>query len=373
MATITFQCSVCKRDIETLENKQGLDIVAKCIITKGCKGKLRRTSRNLDNVRESFPKFDSRYQNYAQRRAFYNHIQKTSSNDWFVQHDLGVPPAVSVFEKMFDGTYSEMAITDYSVHPIDQNTSSIHLNRHVSGIAQLVARSSIDTRPALVNADAATLQATTGGTFVFAIPKYLTKTTNPETGLPFDLDGVTVRVEVELQRPNEESIICFEKLVANADASPWSNWDEILVRKRRNFYTRTKNILDFATFGDSELKFTDIPEGTRLRFRKIEYGDGVFLDTIESEGLLMLLSNKPYTPSDKVKNRLIDVGDMVTPPDGYFVYKGGEFFVAEKFVERTYPLIEQAKATSAVVPEYVPLAPPVDDEVIVPEGPGIEA
>lgn len=367
MATNTYKCGVCKREIETLENKYGLGIVAKCIITKGCVGKLHRTKRNPDNLRESFPQFDSRFDNYSQRRTFHNHIQGTSSNDWLVTHDLGVLPSVSVFELNVDGTYTELSPSTYTITPLDQNSISIQLDRHVVGVAQSVARSSVNVRPTLVDAEEDLFQVTVGGTFVFAVPKFLTVS---GTGSPLDLNGyigavrVQPRIEVFLQKPNEEEITCFERLPYEETSSPWAGWDEILLRKRRAFYIKTKNILNFTTFSDSELKFTDIPEGTRLRFGAIDYGDGVVHEAIEGESLLLLLSQSPYTVTDKVKNRLVDVGDMAASLDAYLVYKGGEFYINQKFIERTYPLIEKARVNpptpslTAVTPTPTPSVTP---------------
>lgn len=362
MSTNTYECNTCKREIELLENKQGLDVAAKCIITKGCKGKLRRTKRNPDNIRESFPKVDSRFEDYSKRRLFYSHIQTNITNLWFVRHDLGVFPSVSIFEKVLVNnktTYIELPSSDYTIAVVDHNTVKITVNRHIEGIAQFVARSSTEIKPNLVSAETSTFQVTVGGTFVFAFPKFITKDVGGNKAIPIDINNFLSEVELEvvLQRPNEDSVYCTESISATQEATPWLGWPEILLRKRRNFYVKSKNILDFRTLNANDVSFSDIPEGTRLSFTRINYGDGV-LRTIDSEGVLLLLSQSPYNSVDKVKNKLIDLGDLIGNPEGYFVYRNGNFYANESFTEHTYPPLELAKVNPTPIPSPTPTATP---------------
>jgi hypothetical protein len=332
-----------------LENAKGLDIVSSCIITKGCIGKLYKTKRNRDSIRESFPKFDPRFQNYEQRRSFFNFVQPSPATEWVVPHNLGVSPAISVFEYLVSPTNkvypSKVSPEDYSVSIVDQNTVSIVLNRQAYGVAHCVARTSVALKPKFISPLFASVQVTTNGTFVFALPKYITKTTFSGSPLPLPMDLAnyfdSIQIEVSIQKPNEEALVCFESLPMLQEVTAWAGWDEILIRKRRNYYTRNKNVLKFTTFNDSQLVFDDIPEGTQLRFTRVDYGTGI-KTPIAPEGLFILLSKAPYQTSDKTRDQLIDLGELVDMTNGYFTYHNGDFYLDQSLIEKTYPLTELA-------------------------------
>src|SRR6266851_5840264 len=97
MTTLTFQCSTCKRQITKTENKNGITVLGKCIITKNCLGQLYKLSRNLDNVREVFPFAVDGLIDYTPRKAFFEHTQSLLATQWMVSHNLSTSPAVSVY------------------------------------------------------------------------------------------------------------------------------------------------------------------------------------------------------------------------------------------------------------------------------------
>ena len=66
MSTVTYKCNVCKREIKKLENKSGLTVFSRCIITEGCRGNLNKISVDPDNIRESFPAPVSGIKSYGQ-------------------------------------------------------------------------------------------------------------------------------------------------------------------------------------------------------------------------------------------------------------------------------------------------------------------
>lgn len=357
MATISYKCNVCKRDIEILENTKGISVFSKCIITQGCKGKLYKTARNPNNVRESFPSPVSSLDDYTPRGKLFNFSQDILSSIWKINHNLGVSPAVDVYILSENGTYSLLPPDSYTFRFVDKDNIEIVFTLPQKGRVQCVARSSV---PKTVNSaipDKEFFQVTLDGTFNFAIPKFLTKydvtsVVTPTPTLPIDLGEVTpsnIRIEISIKKPNEEEIICFETIPTTPLSSPWSGWTEILLRKRRNYYVRMKNILDFRTFDDAELDFDDIPNGTQLKFISIDYGTGA-KQTIPSRGLFILLTNKPYAAIDKIRDRVIDVGELITLADQSdpskniiepFIYKDGEFYIDTTNIETIYPSIER--------------------------------
>lgn len=341
MATITYQCSICDRRIDLVENRQGLTAFGKCVITNGCRGKLNKVKRNLDNVREEFPPEINGLQDYIQRKALYNFTQNLPSSTWIIKHGLGTSPAIDVYTYDANQNLSIALPNSYTITFVDKDTLQVSFKSSFTGMAQLVSRTSVKIQPKTLAPTITPFQVTSNGVFIFAIPKYLTRFDYPPSLLPpptipYDLANAPIRIEVSIQRPNTEEEICTEYLDSSLSGTPWSDWNEVIVRKRRNHYLFTKNILDFRTFGGDDIKITDIPYGTQLKITRIDYGTGV-LQTIPSEGLCVLLANSPYTSNDKIKDKLINAGDMVKNDSDYFSFTGTEFVADISNVVKTYP------------------------------------
>jgi uncharacterized delta-60 repeat protein len=358
MATITYQCSICERQIDLLENTQGLTVFGKCIITNGCKGKLNQLTRNPDNNRETFPSEVPGLQDYVQRKALFTYTQTLPQNVWNIQHNMGVSPAVDVYIYNQTNTLVPLSPTQYTITLVDQNNITLTFNTVQTGIAQLVARSTAKIQPQTITPATSPFQVTSNGVFIFAVPKYLTKfdyppSLIPNPQLPYDLQTAPIRIEVMITEPNTESVICTEYLDTSLFNTPWNDWNEILVRKRKNYYLFSKSILNFRTFGEETTSFSSIPNGTQLAITRIDYGTGV-LQPIDAEGLLILLANSPYTSADKIQNQVIDVADMVDNVIPYFTYNTTDFFVDQSCVEKTYPNILNVQSSFYPSPSPTP-------------------
>jgi predicted RNA-binding protein len=351
MATITYQCSVCDREVDILEKPANLNVFSKCIITNGCRGKLNKISRNQDNIRESFPAPVLGLQDYVQRKVFYPHYQIILNSVWSINHNLGAVPAVDVFVQTDSSTgeLTKLDINEYKIFIVDKNNCRIEFSIPYTGTAHLVARTSVqdfDLAPTVADNS---FKITYGGIFVFAIPKFLTKFSVPPVNytqfdLPLDLLNQNIRVRVSVTEPNKEEIICIESInLRTLNSTPWVGWKEILLRKRRNYYIKYKSIFSFtSTFELDTLSAKDIPDGTQVRFLEIDFGTGSF-QPIEQGDLLLLLANPPYQSIDKVRNKIIDVGAMIQNDYDYFLYQGGELYTSEVNVQTTYPMIEKVK------------------------------
>lgn len=344
MATITYKCSICKRTIDILENKKGINTFSKCVITYGCKGKLLSQKRNIDNVRESIPPEVNGLQDYQKRNVLSSYNQELPSNIWLVKHYLNTIPALSVYVYI-NNILTELNPSNYTIVPIDSNQLKIVLNGTYTGEVQLVSRSSKKANPTYINPSASLTQITSNGYFVFAVPKYLTRFTYPpsilpEPTLPYELQTVPIRIEVNIKKPNLDEEICTEILQTTLSQTPWIGWPETLVRKRKNYYLFSKNILDFRTFGGDNLTAASIPDGTELRISRIDYGTGV-LQPIDSEGLLIFLSNYPYTNNDKILNQVVDCSEIINSDNDFYVYKNGDFYTDQSNIKKTYPDIQR--------------------------------
>lgn len=358
MATITYQCSICQRQIELLENQTGLTTFSKCIITNGCKGKLNRIKRNIDSSRGSFPPEVQGLTDYVQRRAFFEYNKQLPSTIWSITHNMGISPAVDVY--VYDANNNNLVTLspdDYVVKFVNKDSITINFTSSYSGIAQLIARNSVKVQPKTLSSTIPSVQVTSDGTFIFAIPKYLTKfyyppSISPTPTIPYDLNNQIIRIEILVKEPNNDPVSCTETLEANLFDTPWNDWNEILVRKRKNCYLFTKNINDFRTFINQNSNTVNIPTGTQLQITRIDYGTGVF-EPIDPEGLFVLLTNSPYASADKVLNKVVDAANIIDNVNPYFVYNGTEFAVDQSCIEKVYPSILNIK-TAILNPSPTP-------------------
>ena len=134
MATISFKCDTCKRSVELVENPQGFTVVGKCVITNGCTGRLYRTERNPNNVRESAPSYVAGLDNYVPRRAFFEYAQTLASDKWTVKHNMGVLPSTFVYLEQDDGRKVLADNSTYTVKAVDKNTILVTFVTKVRGI-----------------------------------------------------------------------------------------------------------------------------------------------------------------------------------------------------------------------------------------------
>lgn len=365
MATISYRCDTCKRAIELVENPQGFTVVGKCVITNGCVGRLYRTERNPNNVRESTPNYVPGLDNYIPRRAFYEFAQTIASEKWKVPHNMGLLPSTFVYLQQEDDSFALTDNSAYKVTPIDKNTIMVAFPTKTRGIIQCVAKSTVPLVPPTVTPETVQLQVSANGIITFAIPKYLTQIrgqipqvsattvtptltpsptpTHTPISMPLNLceKSNVIQIEIEIIKPNEDPFVCFEEVENYTDnRSPWNGWSEVLVGKRRNYCLRTIDLLKLKVFGNANFQPGDIPDGTRIRFLRIDYGTGR-KEAIPSRGLLMLLAKSPYAYADKIKNRLVDISELIGENPDYFVYRSGELFLNEAKVERSYPDISR--------------------------------
>lgn len=344
MSTISYKCATCKREVELLENQKGLTIIGRCILTDGCSGKMQTIERNPYNVRESYEYFDTDYLENNSRNKFFKHIQKNVNTVWRITHNLNNHPFVVVYLNTVNGV-EKIDNSAYQVEYYDANTLLI-TGISGSGVAHCTARTS--NRDSVIAATDinTSFQVTVGGTFTFAIPKYLTKlegtpTVTPTPTVPLDLFDIgTIKIEIGITRPNEDEVVCFEKIPVDQTSSSWLGTNEIMIRNRRNYYVKMKNILNFTTFDNASLTFADIPNGTKIRFLKIDYGTGIQQD-IPSRGAFLLLSKYPFKIADKVVNKVIDLGEIIESPYWYMTYQDGEVFISTDAIENTYPDIRK--------------------------------
>jgi hypothetical protein len=350
MSTVKYKCDTCKREIEILENREGLDHFSKCIITKGCRGKLYKLQRNPYNVREYFAQpSTSDIVNYSRRLAFFEFKKINDGLQWDITHNMGVYPSVTVYTLNEDtNSYIPIDRSDYEIIINNENSIVLEFTEPTSGVAHLIARSSLDPNPDLVESEKSMTQVTYNNIMsIGVLGKIVDSGTgqyDPTIDTIYTADLDSIFLVVSLKEPNREEVFCAEEFSGNREAdSPWVDWEAILSRKRRNYSIWSKNINDFKVIQDLYNDISEIPDGTQLRILKISYGEDDYERDIRARNVLMLLANSPYTTSDKILNRVVDVGIVTdSNTDNYYTFINGELFTLEDFAEPLYPELESA-------------------------------
>jgi hypothetical protein len=362
MATILYKCDTCKREIALTENPVGMTVFAKCVITEGCKGKLYKLSRNANIVREDldFPPVVQGLNDYTRRRVFYEKDIVISSNPWKIEHSLGVAPAVSVyFTDETTGQQYEVSADDYVVTTVDKDNLEIDFGGQRKGTVHLVARSSVPREVVTVTDATDLFQVSHDGYMDFAVPIIVN-----DGDEKISTSDININLQIEIQIPSNPIILVDDEYLLDGQDSdsPWFGWDTILLRKRRVFTTKSMQILDFfsATFDDINT-LDDIPDGTTFEIQQIQFTDT--LSSIESRLLFLLLSQTPFQAPDKIRNQIVDVGELLLSSTSRFFVFDGEVFIDRSNIERMYPRIEEIEAptldftptpTPSVTPTFSP-------------------
>lgn len=333
MATITYQCNTCKRILQKLENKQGMTVFSKCIITDGCHGKLYKIDRNIDNSRESFPSEVLGLSDYSPRKAFYRHDQTLSSKTWRVEHNLSTSPAITVYIKNTSNELVLLNQDEYVITIADNNTVNLTFTQNYTGTAQCIARSTtisnVQTKTTITN-----IQVTSNGVLTIAVPEIMVN----DYPIPsVDMISSTFQLSMITEKPSSSQITSVESFSASlVTGLSWSDTSKIIIRKRKNYVVRHKNILSLSTFLTLKAGATTLPNGTKLYFTDMQIPHSGMVP-IDSRKLLFLLSKSPFASVDKVKNQFVDVGEMLDTTFNYFTYIDGELYVNSVNVENTYP------------------------------------
>jgi len=339
MATIRYKCDACLREVELLENKTGLTTLSNCIITENCRGslfKIRRNNRSRVSFGEEDIDLNNNLMNRKERKVFFPFSKDIPSKRWVVRHNLGSFPAISVFIETDDGiNIREANKSEYTRRDIDKNTLEVVFNANQTGKVHAISRSISDQDIPQSTLVENTINISPNGTLSIAVLSKAFGESSIDPQNPID-----VRFDVSLKEPNEEEIFCVEEF-KNGLRSPWSDYQAMSFRKRRNYIVKTVNLLDLKVIQERYNSLTEIPELTEFKFNSISYNGSVF-KPIRSKNALILLSSPPYTKSDKIMDKIIDLGERNEETSGRkYIFSNGKLFAVEDDIERVYPPIEK--------------------------------
>jgi len=327
MATIRYKCDACLREVELLENKTGLTTLSNCIITENCRGslfKIRRNNRSRVRFGEEDIDLNNNLMNRKERKVFFPFSKDIPSKRWVVRHNLGSFPAISVFIETDDGiNIREANKSEYTRRDIDKNTLEVVFNANQTGKVHAISRSISDQDIPQSTLVENTINISPNGTLSIAVLSKAFGESSIDPQNPID-----VRFDVSLKEPNEEEIFCVEEFESGL-RSPWSDYQAMSLRKRRNYIVKTVNLLDLKVIQERYNSLTEIPELTEFKFNSISYNGSVF-SPIRSKNALILLSSPPYTKSDKILDKIIDLGERnVETSERKYIFSNGKLFAVE--------------------------------------------
>lgn len=238
MSVVKYQCSVCKRTIDLVQNQQGLEWIGHCNITLGCRGTLYQIDVLPDYIRGVPTPDVEGLKNWVQRKVLFNFTQVVARNTWVVTHNLGTAPSVVVFVNQptqTDPNAQVEVLPEEIIYNTDDQLTLIFPNQY-SGIAQCIARSSNPdllaprpTPPVVIQAP--TIQLSNQGTLTIAtLISSVGNPTNISITLGYTFGSNAITTQLTYTASNVPS-----------NQSPWSD-TSVVVIKGKSYAIRTFNI-----------------------------------------------------------------------------------------------------------------------------------
>lgn len=299
MAVVIYQCTVCKREIELIRNKRGLETVGPCTITHGCRGRLHQQDVRLDFVRGRQVPDVVGLENWRQRKMLYNHTQVLEQQTWVIKHSLGTFPSVQVFVKrpLSENQENLEEITPKDVWIVDDNTLEVVFEKVESGVAQVLARSS----------DPDLIQPRIQPEFAPPIEKMqLTNSGEITVAVKADIIGnINDPISFTMQYRTADGSLIEQDYVADSTPSilsPWRDKDTIVI-KGKSYNVRSFQLINqlmvegtVITGSTMEFKRIDPVENMNISIDSVDLSTNelVFVDTTQ------ISNHTPYFRPDTI-------------------------------------------------------------------------
>ena len=327
MAIVLYKCDVCKRNIELIQNKTGLETVQRCIITHGCRGKLYQEKVLQDFVRGKLPADVSGLTNYQQRKVLYDHVQSIETNEWLIAHNLGTAPSVSVFVNRPTSADADNReeITPDDIVIVNSDTIRLVFSRPESGIAQLVARAS---DPALLQPF---VRVADLGLVISQVTANSEFTVATRTSAPL---AEPTQISIEITYTTTDGVTLAIPYAADDQPSvnsPWLTFDRVVINGRvytvRSFNMVVSQQVTGIITNGSTLRLTGVDDGTGMR-------------PVVADEMAFLLASAPYAGVDRITTQYIDAIDVAGLENPFaFFFDTAEFFADETIIRDLHPPI----------------------------------
>jgi len=315
-----YQCDVCNRRFRHPSNRKGIDIVQRCVVTNGCKGKMHRVMSQTEvNKTPVFAPNVAGLTNWVQRSVFYTHSQPIVSSIWVVNHNLSNKPNIYVYlSRVVDGKTTLVQTTDFQTTTVDGNTSIIEFDNVEQGLAQCVSSMSQNnvnpnTSTAAIRNDNI-IQLTNNGTLTIA-----TAVTAPK---------ISFRMTYISPAYPDPVYIEYINVGVPSLQSPWAaSTSEFVVVNGKQYMVRSLNIAT-TPLATSYFSTGVIVPGSTATVSSV----------ISPKEIIILLSRAPHAAADRIYDQYIDAVNLTSLPAHLF-YNDFELYADSTVLKNTYPPI----------------------------------
>lgn len=352
MAVVVYQCDTCKRETHRVQNQRGLDVIGRCVITDGCRGRLNQTQIKPSHAvgHSTAPVLGLR--DWAARKVLYTHEQPLARQQWQITHNLGGLPIVNVYVYAQSTSSTLIAIEPEDITYIDNNTVNVTFKTSMAGKAQLIMRSSVTDQQITTLLPKAT--STTYDSERFVLSESFPLTNGSET---FGELTIATRIESTIATgfdPYEEIILqpyymspatlsilpltdpmifkAANNLPVDTASSPWAGTTKAVIRGQQ-YLLRSANIHSSS----GTLTDLGIPEGAPLFFTVTHKG---VTRTLAKGEMYALIANSPFLTVDKILDRCVDMS-VITRANApkQLAYSGLNWMVNQSLFIKMYPNI----------------------------------
>lgn len=350
MAVVVYQCDTCKRETYRQQNRKGLDVISRCIITSGCHGKL-----NLQEVKPSYAIGHATppvigLADWSARKVLFTYAQGFLKKTWEIHHNLNNQPSVSVYVyKDANDTSSLVKEDPESITYTSNDIVTLTFRNAVTGIAQCQARSASDgqnitslipTNTTVVDENIFSTNRSFGITNGIEFGELTLATrvgTMAITGFaptqeiqitaqflsPTDLSEIAAPVVMTMRSVNNTPV--------DTTGSPWSGAKYATIRGRK-YLLRSVNI-----HTNGNLTSLGIPQGAPCYFTIRYLGQPRPL--VEDE-MLILTSTHPHHSVDRNYSQIADLSKLTKDKaTAYTSYVDNDLLGNAALLEEIFPSI----------------------------------
>lgn len=364
MAVVVYKCDACKREVYRKQNIQGIDVVGRCIITDGCRGKLQQQEVKPSHAVGHSPVPVIGLRDWTPRKILFTHTQTLAKKQWVITHNMNGIPIVNAYAYSTNGSMTLSPVVPLNIEFTSRNTVTITFATITSGIVQLLMRSSVDDQ-AITTLKPRTLDDGIDAEH-FVLDESLYMTNGPDTygeltiatrvvnrGRPdygFDpYEEITIQPHYISPATGKEVLPLVPPMIFRPvdelpvdTSSSWAGTSKVVVAgaqyivRSANIHPSTASLASLGVADGSPVYFTIKAKVWHSPSNEYIVGDRV----LQKGELLGLLTNSPFLIVDRVFDKYIDlcqISEESAPRQ--LVYTDYNWRINPSLSTKTYPTI----------------------------------
>lgn len=350
MSVVVYQCDTCKRETYRQQNRQGIDVISRCIITNGCHGTL-----SLKEVKPSYAIGHSTppvigLVDWTPRKVLFTYNQGFLKKTWVIHHNLNNQPSISVYIYRDPNDLTTLVKVDPDTVVYTSNdTITLTFKTAVTGIVQCQARSASDGQnitsliPKVVTPIDPTIFRTdrsfrlTNGlangeltvatrVSTVAIPGFA-----PTQPIQLSLHFLSPTDLSEIEVPINLTLRSLENTPVDTNASPWAGAKYATIHGRK-YLLRSVNI-----HASGNLTSLGIPQGAPYYFTVNYLGAE---RTLTENEVLILTATSPFHSVDRDYSTVADMMQLTKDKaTAYTSYADLDLLGNTSLLEEIFPSI----------------------------------